>query len=195
MVSLFTQYSKALSSFGLKGTLTQLYTFGHIKFGNRVGEDKFGNEYYENNLDYPIGQNRWVVYKDMHNPCASMVPPSWHSWLHSMTDVRGIDAQAPYKVQQTGVGSSAAGKWDDHVGGGNDVKHEMNQTGFRSRGYGVGSIYADWGTDTTFIAPGNALKKAVDGDYKPNKKEVEAWTPDGSEDVPKDTRLRSLDKI
>ena len=86
-----------------------------------------------------------------------------------------------------------AGKWDDHVGGGNDVPHEMNQTGFKSRGYGVGSIYADWGTDTTYKAPGNVLRK-TDGTYDPAKKDIGVWSPDGAVDT-EDPRLRDLDKI
>ena len=51
----------------------------------------------------------------------------------------------------------------DHVGGGNEFKYEMNQTGFRNRGYGTGSIYATWGNDKQYIQPGHALAQQVKG--------------------------------
>jgi hypothetical protein len=71
----------------------------------------------------------------------------------------------------------------DHVGGGNDVEHEMNQSGFRNRGYGAGSIYATWGNDNQYMQPGHALaqqtSKSTDAKiaYKPNKNTTEAWDP------------------
>jgi NADH:ubiquinone oxidoreductase subunit len=45
-------------------------------YGRRVGEDQFGNRYYENRK----GTRRWVVYKGTVE--ASRVPPEWHGWLH-----------------------------------------------------------------------------------------------------------------
>ena len=86
MVTIVRHYAKALSKYGVQGTFIQLYNFGHVKFGDHVGTDEFGNQYFENGVDYPIGQNRWVLYKDVQNPEPSMVPADWHSWLHAMTD-------------------------------------------------------------------------------------------------------------
>jgi NADH:ubiquinone oxidoreductase subunit len=41
-----------------------------------VGEDTFGNRYYENRS----GTRRWVIYNGTVE--ASRVPPDWHGWLH-----------------------------------------------------------------------------------------------------------------
>src|SRR5688572_17632534 len=44
--------------------------------GKRVGEDKYGNRYYQNR----DGSRRWVIYSGTVE--ASRVPPDWHGWLH-----------------------------------------------------------------------------------------------------------------
>jgi NADH:ubiquinone oxidoreductase subunit len=55
-----------------------------ISKGSRfVGEDEFGNKYYETvNRKYDLdGRNRrYVVYKGYAEP--TKVPPDWHGWLH-----------------------------------------------------------------------------------------------------------------
>jgi NADH:ubiquinone oxidoreductase subunit len=48
---------------------------------NRVGEDEYGNRYFEErraSLDHR--PRRYVVYKGYADP--SRVPPDWHGWLH-----------------------------------------------------------------------------------------------------------------
>ena len=49
-----------------------------------VGEDEFGNRYYEAKDDrdsYDAGRRRrWVIYDGYAE--ASKVPPDWHGWLH-----------------------------------------------------------------------------------------------------------------
>ena len=50
--------------------------------GRLVGDDEFGNRYYEqvrgdSPLDTP---RRWVTYAKLSEP--SQVPPAWHGWLH-----------------------------------------------------------------------------------------------------------------
>ena len=50
---------------------TRLHTW---RVGNRVGEDEFGNVYYQN------GRRRWVIYAG--DVDASRIPPEWHGWLH-----------------------------------------------------------------------------------------------------------------
>jgi NADH dehydrogenase (ubiquinone) 1 alpha subcomplex subunit 12 len=62
-----------------------------------MGEDKFGNKYYENN-EYMFGQNRWVIYnihKTNVDYDASMIDPAWHGWMHYMTDVPPTKANYP----------------------------------------------------------------------------------------------------
>jgi NADH:ubiquinone oxidoreductase subunit len=44
--------------------------------GNLVGDDRFGNRYYQNRA----GTRRWVIYNGTVE--ASRVPPEWHGWLH-----------------------------------------------------------------------------------------------------------------
>ena len=43
--------------------------------GQPVGEDKFGNRYYESKKG-----RRWVIYNGTVE--ASRIPPDWHGWLH-----------------------------------------------------------------------------------------------------------------
>jgi NADH:ubiquinone oxidoreductase subunit len=60
---------------------TQWSTWLHGEF---VGDDEFGNRYYQTKggkIDPALGLNRrWVIYPGVAEP--SMVPPSWHGWLH-----------------------------------------------------------------------------------------------------------------
>lgn len=53
--------------------------------GQRVGEDSFGNRYYQERRE-PTGRRRrrWVVYAREDE--ASRVPPAWHAWLHHTSD-------------------------------------------------------------------------------------------------------------
>src|SRR5580704_8031393 len=65
---------------------TQLWT---ALYGERVGEDEFGNVYYRTaggKIDPALGfERRWVIYNGVAE--ASMVPPSWHGWMHHTVDV------------------------------------------------------------------------------------------------------------
>jgi NADH:ubiquinone oxidoreductase subunit len=52
-----------------------------------VGEDDFGNRYYEskdNRDSYDARKRRWVTYRGYAE--ASKVPPDWHGWLHYTFD-------------------------------------------------------------------------------------------------------------
>ncbi|KAJ9582281.1 hypothetical protein L9F63_003410 [Diploptera punctata] len=64
------------------------YRFDTLKLGKLVGEDKFGNQYYENNY-YFFGRNRWVEYSEkVHlDYDASQIPAEWFGWLHYRTDL------------------------------------------------------------------------------------------------------------
>jgi NADH:ubiquinone oxidoreductase subunit len=71
--SLFTWWNGATP--GLRFTV--------FKRGVFVGEDEFGNRYYEakdNSDSYGANKRRWVIYKGYAE--ASRVPPDWHGWLH-----------------------------------------------------------------------------------------------------------------
>jgi NADH:ubiquinone oxidoreductase subunit len=53
--------------------------------GERVGEDEFGNVYYQGGTDSEGRTRRWVIYKGEAE--GSRVPPGWHGWLHHRVDV------------------------------------------------------------------------------------------------------------
>lgn len=61
-------------------------TFGALwtvaRRGRLVGEDQFGNRYYEEKTASGANgvKRRWVIYKGYAD--ASMVPSDWHGWLH-----------------------------------------------------------------------------------------------------------------
>jgi NADH:ubiquinone oxidoreductase subunit len=74
-------------------------------FGERVGEDEFGNVYYRDGrprlrkgslLD---SDKRWVLFNGEVE--ASKVPPRWHAWLHHMVDAPpaegGVEARQPWE--------------------------------------------------------------------------------------------------
>ena len=73
---------------GLKASLYHLYRTDDLKTGTLIGEDKYGNKYYQNN-EYFYGRNRWIIYNPKHGVDydASMVPAEWFGWLHYKTDV------------------------------------------------------------------------------------------------------------
>lgn len=58
---------------------------GDTKSGVLVGQDRFGNKYYENlQEDLPL-RTRWIDYKDKEFD-ASQVDPGWHAWISYMVD-------------------------------------------------------------------------------------------------------------
>jgi len=65
---------------------TQLWT---RLYGEFVGEDEFGNRYYRTKagkIDPALRrERRWVIYRGLAEP--SMIPPSWHGWLHNTVDL------------------------------------------------------------------------------------------------------------
>jgi NADH:ubiquinone oxidoreductase subunit len=84
---------------------TRLYT---SRYGRLIGEDGFGNKYYEDKTGVgPAGlARRWVIYTG--DAEASKVPPEWHGWLHySLDEPPGNDYQAkswqkPHIANRTG---------------------------------------------------------------------------------------------
>ena len=47
--------ARAMKEFGLWGTIKKMYYYDELKFGECVGEDSFGNKYYEDKTE-PIAQ-------------------------------------------------------------------------------------------------------------------------------------------
>ncbi|MCE3232530.1 MAG: dehydrogenase [Rickettsiaceae bacterium] len=53
--------------------------------GDLVGQDEFGNRYYQDKkVDNSGKKKRWVMFKGLAEP--SKVPAEWHGWLHYTTD-------------------------------------------------------------------------------------------------------------
>lgn len=87
---------------------TLLYTW---RKGTRVGEDEFGNVYYQGDKDSEGRTRRWVIYKGQSD--ASSIPSGWHGWMHHRTDVSPADETYQPKDWQKGhqanmTGSAAA---------------------------------------------------------------------------------------
>ncbi|KAL1132503.1 hypothetical protein AAG570_010458 [Ranatra chinensis] len=72
---------------GITGSLFKLFRQDDLKVGTLVGEDKYGNKYYENKM-YFYGRSRWVEYADHYflDYDGSQVPAEWFGWLHYKTD-------------------------------------------------------------------------------------------------------------
>lgn len=61
-----------------------------------VGEDAFGNKYYQERKPSFDGRpRRWVIYKGYAD--ASKVPADWHGWLHHTFDAP--PTEAPLRAQ------------------------------------------------------------------------------------------------
>ncbi|XP_011169536.1 NADH dehydrogenase [ubiquinone] 1 alpha subcomplex subunit 12 [Solenopsis invicta] len=73
---------------GIIGSIKTLFRVDELKSGTLVGEDKYGNRYYENNAHF-VGRNRWIIYADKVglNYDGSQVPAEWYGWLHYKTDL------------------------------------------------------------------------------------------------------------
>ncbi|XP_006901219.1 PREDICTED: NADH dehydrogenase [ubiquinone] 1 alpha subcomplex subunit 12-like [Elephantulus edwardii] len=76
---------------GLGGYFRVFFRAIDVRVGTLVGEDKYGNKYYEDNKQF-FGHHRWVMYTTEMNGKntfwdvdGSMVLPEWHRWLHCMT--------------------------------------------------------------------------------------------------------------
>ncbi|WP_180901327.1 NADH:ubiquinone oxidoreductase subunit NDUFA12 [Martelella soudanensis] len=78
----------------MAGFLTKMFTWWNgstigtdlftRRFGKKVGEDQFGNIYYEGGVSTYGLPRRWVIYKGYAD--ASSIPPGWHGWMHHRTD-------------------------------------------------------------------------------------------------------------
>ena len=109
-----------------------------------MGSDAAGNRYYENLVDYPFGQHRWVEPGDIHNFDATSIPPEWHGWMTSMND-------APPCAEEEHIASATKNippLCESHAPDAHNVGHQEtlfnfhnlhNQTQVRSRGYGIGN--------------------------------------------------------
>uniref|UniRef100_A0A4X1SI28 NADH dehydrogenase [ubiquinone] 1 alpha subcomplex subunit 12 n=1 Tax=Sus scrofa TaxID=9823 RepID=A0A4X1SI28_PIG len=117
---------------GLRGYLRVLFRANDVRVGTLVGEDKYGNKYYEDNKQF-FGRHRWVIYTTEMNGRdtfwdvdGSMVPPEWVSaassgrpkagcWNHrvgpclsrSLMDFK-LELHEPEQPEQTETPASAS---------------------------------------------------------------------------------------
>ncbi len=88
-------------------TLGALFDIG--RRGAFVGEDEYGNRYYEEKKPSLEGRKRrYVIYKNLAE--ASLVTPDWHGWMHHIVDepptVKPLKRQSwelPHLPNQTGT--------------------------------------------------------------------------------------------
>eukprot|EP00052_Salpingoeca_macrocollata_P007045 m.57439 g.57439 ORF g.57439 m.57439 type:complete len:180 (+) comp15802_c0_seq3:1100-1639(+) len=85
MSSLYRAFKAVVDAGGPTAAFWSLVQKGAILPGRLVGQDKFGNKYYESDEKF-FSRNRNVAYADFWNFDGSQVPPEWHKWLHYMTD-------------------------------------------------------------------------------------------------------------
>jgi len=74
---------------GHKAIRETQYTGGHGDAVKCVGQDQFGNRYYEDfDVDHPH-HRRWVEYADHYwniGITTDRIPPGWNGWLSSTYD-------------------------------------------------------------------------------------------------------------
>lgn len=72
---------------GYSNAFRRLLRECNVRVGTIVGEDKYGNKYYEND-SYIAGRNRFVVfpYEGRMEYDGSQIPPEWHRWMQHSTD-------------------------------------------------------------------------------------------------------------
>lgn len=141
---------------GWKGLLEHMYTNGDypFKFGTYMGCDLSNNRYYENTIDYPHGQHRWVEPGDIHNFDSTSIPPEWQGWMTHTTDIPPSDndsTRSPHVYPKCRSNSplGVLGHQDYFQ----NIGNLHNISSVRSRGYNIGN-------NVTGLSPDN-----MDGYY------------------------------
>ncbi|XP_073644444.1 NADH dehydrogenase [ubiquinone] 1 alpha subcomplex subunit 12 isoform X1 [Tursiops truncatus] len=109
---------------GLRGYLRVFFRANDVRVGTLVGEDKYGNKYYEDNKQF-FGRHRWVIYTTEMNGKntfwdvdGSMVPPECTRASHCCglsrcgAQAPDVQAQRPWLMGPASprhVGSSRTG--------------------------------------------------------------------------------------
>merc|ERR1719401_562539 len=173
---LFPQIRAALKyRGGWRGLLEHMYTNGDypFKFGTYMGSDSAGNRYYENRVDYPFGQHRWVEPGDIHNFDASSIPPEWQGWMTSQNDVPPSQEKEFINEKKKHIPYSCKSDAPvDHNVGYQDkiynFHHMHNLTSVRSRGFNIGNPVVGLppgAKDSYYTQPGSPYNET-------NKKEL-----------------------
>ncbi|MCU0886993.1 MAG: NADH-ubiquinone oxidoreductase subunit NDUFA12 family protein [Rubritepida sp.] len=88
----------------------------------KVGQDAFGNRYYESRRQDPVyGRTRRTVALAKGGLDSSVVPPEWHAWLHHLTDAPlgppKHPWQKPHQPNLTGTPQAWRPAGHDYAGG------------------------------------------------------------------------------
>ncbi|KAL7443064.1 hypothetical protein ACHAXM_008732 [Skeletonema potamos] len=131
---------------GWQGLFEHMYTNGDypFKFGTYMGADAAGNRYYENRVDYPFGQHRWVEPGDIHNFDSASIPPEWHGWMTSMNDAPPSAEEAYIEERKQNIIPlcESNANIDHNVGHQEKIynfHHLHNLSTVRSRGWNIGN--------------------------------------------------------
>lgn len=83
--------------------LERLLAMKSTEYGTLVGEDQYGNRYYEN-LNQVKHRSRFVEfpYRGPQEWDGTLVPPEWYNWLHNTTGINNIiRSNSEYRRQKT----------------------------------------------------------------------------------------------
>ena len=85
----------------IRGPAVQFARGSELRGGDLVGEDEYGNRYYQND-EYTLGRNKWVIFADRSfsetwDYDSTQIPAEWHRWLTSMTNKAPVGDLKPVK--------------------------------------------------------------------------------------------------
>lgn len=133
-----------------------------------MGSDAMGNRYYENRVDYPMGQHRWIEPADIHNFDATQVPPEWHGWMTHMNDVTPTTEEQYIedKMKDLRTAEISHAPYQSVIG--HQEKYfnfngMHNQSQIRSRGYNIGNQVVGLppgAPDAYYTQPGSPYNEA-----------------------------------
>ena len=88
----------------------------------KIGQDRFGNTYYEARKTLPVYNRKRRYVVTAHGPDPTKVPAEWHAWLHHTTDApldeaRRLPWQKEHQPNLTGTPGAWRPKGHDYSGG------------------------------------------------------------------------------
>jgi len=140
-----------------------------FKMGTYMGCDAAGNRYYENRVDYPFGQHRWVEPGDIHNFDSASIQPEWHGWMVSMNDAPPSSEDSYIESRKNDIIplESVSHAPDNHNVGHQEkifnFHHLNNLSTVRSRGFGIGNPVVGLpagAKDSYYTQPGSPYNEA-----------------------------------
>lgn len=186
-----------------------------FKFGTYMGCDAAGNRYYENRVDYPFGQHRWVEPGDIHNFDSSSISPEWQVWMTSVYDeppsqdeelIERQTKQIQKMCRSDAPAKNNVGHQEEYV----NFHNMHNQSQIRSRGYGIGNPVVGLPPhvpDAYYTQPGSPYNDAsirktdMIGDlgggrpYKSEKWADRLRTPEEKAEIERQNELKSAEMM